>query len=280
MGHTSAEIAEADRRFADWMRGNLGLAAEHLAVTVTGDPVFGSRMRSIGAKARDDSGGDRWLRVVSEFPQWAHGQFWTGNADANDLPETISRPRVLGTFEWEDGRCQRAELSTLLPGHPCSNTDIPATDEPMPFSWWSTLRNTLATLAATSTSRVHTDQDRVTRRIREDFGEQAPTHVERWETVHGDLHWNNLLCPEFGLLSWEAWGRGPAGTDAATLLCCSLLAPTTYLAVLSQFRDVLDTSTGRVAQLYAAARLLLRAERDQHHEAARALRIHGRLLAE
>ncbi|SFT09481.1 hypothetical protein SAMN05660874_05663 [Saccharopolyspora flava] len=149
MGHTAAEIA--DRRFADWMRGNLDLAAEHMAVSVTGDPVFGWRMRSIGARARDDSGGDRWLRVVSEFPQWARGQFWTGNADANDLPETISRPHVLGTFEWGDGRCQRAELSTLLPGHPCSNTDIPSTDEPMPFSWWSTLKDTLATLAGTST---------------------------------------------------------------------------------------------------------------------------------
>ncbi|WP_093424323.1 hypothetical protein [Saccharopolyspora flava] len=59
-----------------------------------------------------------------------------------------------------------------------------------------------------------------------------------------------------------------------------MLAPATYVAVLSQFRSVLDTSTGRVAQLYAAARLLHRAERNRHHEAARALRIHGRLLAE
>lgn len=47
-------------------------------------------------------------------------------------------------------------------------------------------------------------------------------------------------------------GPWSGGHDAATLLlCCSLLAPATYVAVLSQFRDMLDTSTALVAQLYA-----------------------------
>jgi aminoglycoside phosphotransferase (APT) family kinase protein len=90
--------------------------------------------------------------------------------------------------------------------------------------------------------------------------------------VHGDLHWNNLLRPELGVLDWEGWGRGPAGTDAATLLHASVLAPATYRVVRSVFAEVLDSPTGRVAQLYAAARLLHRVEMDQRHTFAAALR--------
>lgn len=29
--------------------------------------------------------------------------------------------------------------------------------------------------------------------------------VQAWETVHGDLHWANLLQPDFGRLDWKLW---------------------------------------------------------------------------
>ncbi|MEB3371290.1 aminoglycoside phosphotransferase [Saccharopolyspora mangrovi] len=278
MSPSAAEVAEADRRFTEWMRANLTRAAAHFAVEIEGEPAFGWRLRSIGAPARNADGAPRWLRVVSEFPEWASGEFWTGNAEANMLPASIPRPRVLGTTEWADGRHQRAELATRLPGRPCSTDDAPVQPLRLDPAWWAALRYTLATLAATPTRRTHADQERVTRRIRGAFGDQLDTHVERWETVHSDLHWNNLMQPEFGLLDWEGWGRGPAGIDAATLLCCSLLNPDTYRDVRSAFADILDSPTGRVAQLYATARLLHRVEMDQRHDFADALWAHARAL--
>ncbi|SFS92754.1 aminoglycoside phosphotransferase [Saccharopolyspora flava] len=278
MSPTTAEVAEADRRFAAWMRANLARAAAHFGVEVQGEPVFGWRLRSIGAPARDADGAARWLRVVSEFPNWASGEFWTGNADANALPATIPRPHVEATTEWTDGRRQRAELATRMPGRPCATHDAPAGPLQLDPGWWSALQLALTTLAAAPTHRVHADQEKVTHRIRRAFGDQVDTRVDQWETVHGDLHWNNLMQPEFGLLDWEGWGRGPTGTDAATLLCCSLLAPATYGDVRSVFAGVLDSPSGRVAQFYAAARLLHRVEMDERHDFAHALRAHARAL--
>jgi len=103
---------------------------------------------------------------------------------------------------------------------------------------------------------VYTDQARISERTRDAFG--AELHVGQWETVHGDLHWENLLAPQLGLLDWELGGRGPAGTDAATLLLHSLLVPTVAKRVHATFGDLLDTDAGQTAQLAVAARLLSR----------------------
>ncbi|WP_231104735.1 hypothetical protein [Haloechinothrix halophila] len=102
------EMEVSDERFAEWMRANLATAARHFDVTVDGDPVFGWRLRSIGARV---SGAEawRWLRVVSDYPQWASGDGWTGNADANALTG-IAKPHLLDACEWDDnGRRQRAQ---------------------------------------------------------------------------------------------------------------------------------------------------------------------------
>jgi hypothetical protein len=62
---------DADATFCNWMRLNLVRAAEKFGLSVTGTPVSGWRLRSIGAVAHEA----RWLRVVSEQPQWATGEF-------------------------------------------------------------------------------------------------------------------------------------------------------------------------------------------------------------
>ncbi|WP_146134754.1 phosphotransferase [Actinopolyspora mortivallis] len=86
-------------------------------------------------------------------------------------------------------------------------------------------------------SHRHKTEPEITGRLNR-IGARRP--VLDWETVHGDLHWANLLRPELGLLDWSLWGRGPAGTDAATLYCYSLLAPRTAATVWHTFVDVLD----------------------------------------
>jgi hypothetical protein len=63
-------------------------------------------------------------------------------------------------------------------------------------------------------------------------------------------------------LDWEMWGRGPAGTDPATLYCYALLAPDTAKLVWKTFEDVLESAAGRRAVFRAAARLLHRAPNE------------------
>ncbi|MGW6444042.1 phosphotransferase [Lentzea sp. NPDC055074] len=214
-----------------------------------------------------------WLRVVSEERQWVEDEFWTGNLEANAFT-SLSKPRVVDVFEWEQGRHQRAELMTLMPGSPCSRTDVLHHVADLPDEWWTELRRTIESIATMPTNRVNTDQALVTGRMQQQFGNSVNPVVREWETVHGDLHWTNLMGPEFGLLDWETWGRGPAGTDAATLLSYSLLVPQTAERVRDTFADVLTTDAGSLAQFYVAARLQHRIDRSNYPELAVPLRKH------
>lgn len=65
---------------------------------------------------------------------------------------------------------------------------------------------------------------------------------------------------------------------AATLLSYSLLVPDVAERVHHTFSDVLDTDTGRLAQLYAAARLLHRIDKGDHPDLAAPLRKHAKAL--
>jgi hypothetical protein len=265
---------EADELFL--MRRNLQRAADRFRLEITAEPTFGRRLRSIGAPVRD-ARGQRWLRVVTAPHETAHGEWWTGNADANALPMHIAKPYVVDKIEWDDRKCRRrAEVMTLLPGEPCSRDEAPPADLRLSTAWWVALRRTSTTIADAPTQRVHADQNQVSNRIRETFGECADTHVGRWETAHGNLHWNNLFRHEFGLVDWACWGRAPAGTDAATLYCSSLLSPAARRAVRAHFHDVLDSAAGRVAQLHVAARMLV--EKGDHRDFVAALRAHARTL--
>lgn len=271
MNHPTDAVAEADRQFRIWMRQNLRDAAQHFGVSLTGEPVFGWLDRSIGAAA-----GERWLRVVSEPVESAHGEAWTGNEDAHAVTG-LAKPQVTAVHEWTeaDWRRQRAELATRLAGTPCSPFDTPSDDLSLSDEWWRELRRSLDTLHATRTARVHADQASVARRVGEQFGIEVT--ITSWHTVHGDLHWGNLLRSPFGLLDWELWGRGPAGIDEATLYLYSLATPNIARTVREHFADVLNSPDGRRAQLYVAARLLHRSTFGDHPHLVAPLR---KLVAE
>jgi hypothetical protein len=121
---SSDAVAEADRLFRLWMRQNLETAARHFQATIIGPPVFGWLDRTIGARCTQ-AGREGWLRVASEQLEWAGGLMWTGNVESS-VVTGIPKPIVLDVHEWEQDnwRRQRAELMTLLPGQPCSSTDV------------------------------------------------------------------------------------------------------------------------------------------------------------
>lgn len=47
------EMEVSDAVFVQWMRGNLDRAARHFAVSLTGEPALGWRLRTIGAPCRE-----------------------------------------------------------------------------------------------------------------------------------------------------------------------------------------------------------------------------------
>lgn len=249
----------ADQRHRDEMRAALRTAADAHSVEITGEPVFGWQDRTIGVSVAAGRAA-RWLRVVREHPAWAHGSVWTGNVDAAAITG-VMKPRVLAHVELDadDALARyRAELMTTAPGAACSPTPELRHPVGQPGPWLPQLRASLDALAATPTARVCVSQADVTRRLAIFWGDRIDATVTTWTTAHGDLHWANLMTPEPYILDWELWGTAPAGYDAATLYCHSLLQPDTAPQIRATFADLLDTPDGRRAQLYAAARMLLR----------------------
>ncbi|MGH3795849.1 MAG: hypothetical protein ACRDSP_13275 [Pseudonocardiaceae bacterium] len=175
--------ADADATFRNWMRLNLARAAGEFGLAVTGAPVFGWRLRSIGAVAHGPDGA-RWLRVVSEQPQWATGEFWTGNEDANALIG-LPKPVVLASTEWDEAgwRSQRAEVMTLLPGQACSPTDVLRTGVELPDRWYRELHRSLHRLASAPTTRITVTQRRINGLVRAAFGRHHNCQIKRWETM-------------------------------------------------------------------------------------------------
>lgn len=247
-----------DNGHQSWLGGALAKAAAHGGAVLAGEPVFGWRERTIGARV-DTPDGPRWLRVVSEQQRWAGGEFWTGNADATEIIG-VAKPRVLRHWEWVDGEYRlRAELMTIVSGRRCSATPELREVVPVPDSWWRELHRSLDALATASTERMHLSQADVAHRIRVFFGDRIvdPT-VTSWTAAHTDLHWANLMAPACALVDWEGWGVAPAGFDAATLYLHSLLVPAMADRVQAEFADVLAGRDGLLAQLYLTGRMLLR----------------------
>jgi hypothetical protein len=263
------------------MRSHLDHAATRWGLTITGEPVFGWCLRSISAPA-EGADGPCWLRVGTErdrdLNDAKNAAFWTGIPDSAVITG-VAKPRVLASTEWaepEQKRRVRVDVMTLLPGRPCSPADVLRCEPDLPDAWWRDLRRSFDAIRAHPTTRF-AERGRASRRVRDLLG--VDLSVQEFETVHGDLHWNNVLGPEFGLLDWEMWGRGPAGMDAASLYLHSLLVPGTASLVRDVFADVLDSPAGRAAQIHVAAAVLDRARREpEYADIADVLREHVRPL--
>ncbi|MEU9889109.1 aminoglycoside phosphotransferase [Sphaerisporangium sp. NPDC051011] len=244
-----------------FLRRVLSDGATRLGVSLIGQSVFGWHDRTIGSAALRAGGGRFWLRATAEHRDFADGDTWTGNHDANRITG-VPRPEVMARAEWDEPPVvMYAELMTYVPDAPCSSTPELTEWLTLPSTWWIELRQALDTLAVQPTSRGCHDPRSFVRRVEDYYGRRLGPHTPTLQTEHTDLHWANLTKPGLWLLDWEYWGAAPAGYGAALLYCHSLLVPGMAARVHEVFADLLDTPTGFVAQLSAAAHILDRAER-------------------
>jgi hypothetical protein len=273
--------AHADEHFRGWMRHNLAEAAARFGLVLTGEPVFGWRLRSISTAAKARAG-PCWLRVGSELSASVKdaevGDFWTGVPDSNAIIG-VPKPHILSSTEWDDlggKRRVRADVMTVMPGRPCSTTDVLRTPLDLADNWWSELRHSIEAIGRTPTTRYASRVGCASGRVRQVFGDKvaAVLRPTAWETTHGDLHWSNVMGPDLGLLDWELWGPGPVGSDAATLYLFSLLVPDVATQVHSVFADVLDSPAGQIAQVGVASRILMRATEGEYADLAKLVRQH------
>ncbi|MEU4224867.1 aminoglycoside phosphotransferase [Nonomuraea sp. NPDC026600] len=245
-----------------FLRRILAEGSNRLGVTLTGDAVFGWHDRTIGSAALAEEG-RFWLRATAEHHDWAHGEAWTGNPDATAI-RGVPKPTLITRTEWDEAPVSiYVELLTYVPDMPCSPSPELAASPVLPTSWWTDLRAAVDALATNLTPRGDHDPGTLAGRVEAFYGrplDLPKTPVLR--TEHTDLHWANLTQPRLWLLDWEYWGSAPAGYGAAVLYLHSLLIPATAARVHELFADVLDTPTGRLAQLSAAAHILDRATRS------------------
>jgi hypothetical protein len=258
---TSEAEPAADLAHRRRTRQALEAGARDLGCVLTGPIRSGWGDRTAGAPATR-SGEPCWVRVVGENPYWIRDDptFWNGNLDANAI-SGVPKPTVLAWTELRaEDRWFRIEVQTLITTDPISATPEVTIDPDLSSTWFAQLAAALDALADTPTERVVRGQAEVTLQLRQFFGDRIDPAVESWTTAHADLHWANLTAPDLTILDWEGWGRAPAGYDAATLYCHSLLVPDVAEAVRARFAEILDSPDGRRSQLLAASRMLRRTE--------------------
>ncbi|WP_405085865.1 aminoglycoside phosphotransferase [Microbispora sp. NBC_01389] len=263
-----------------FLRRVLAEGARRLGAAPVGDARFGWRDRTIGTAAMA-GGGLFWVRATAEHHDSAHGEAWTGNADAAEIAG-VPKPELVARVEWEEPPVVvYAELLGYVPDAACSPTPELTAELALPDAWWAGLHAALAAVAAHPTTRGTGDPASYLRDLERLYGRALDLPAPELRTEHTDLHWANLTQPRPYLLDWEYWGRAPAGYGPALLYCHALLVPATADRVQQVFADVLDTPSGRVAQLAAAAHILDRAHRTgDYPDLRRPVREHAhRLLA-
>jgi hypothetical protein len=257
------EIEQAVEQRRIWLQGQLDAAAARFGVELAGEVVNTFDMRSAGATARDGDQ-DVWLRVVVEDPDYQPACRWDGNVDANSI-RGVPKPEVLRWADWHHcdsylaGRRLRGEVMTLAPGATIAPGGVLFGDPHLPESWWTDLGAALDALGAHPVTMNHElGAVRYTiNGVRQHFGLTLTENTFaglQWVTAHADLHWGNLHEPKLCILDWESWRPAPAGYDAATLYCNSLLHQPTAQRVRAM--PVLGTRSGQLALLSAICRYL------------------------
>jgi hypothetical protein len=255
------------------MQNALEAASAALGTHLDGPEVWGWRGRTVSSRARHRTQGLCWLRLATAQRGEEGGKLWEGNSVASALwDRVVHKPALLACKDLTDGtHVHRAELHEYVSEPVLSPDPVMRTEPSLPDAWFDTLRTDLATVAPTPTDRVAVRQEWIDRAVPHYLGLPSAPKVTQWTTAHGDLHPANLTAATPQILDWEGFGIAPVGYDAAMLYAYSLLAPRFAGGVHRAF-PVLNTRTGRTAQLVVLAELLQSASRGDHPDLVPELR--------
>lgn len=224
--------------------------------------------------------GPAWLRIACAPTSQIDTTFWDGSLEAEkSIPRSIPRPRLRGSHDWTHNPWQyRAELYDRVAAHPVATSSTLATAPDLPSTWWTAVRTALDDITTVPTHRYTVRQHYLDRAMPKFLGTPIDTTASSWSTAHGDFHWANISAPTLHILDWEGWGLAPSSYDAAILHSYSLLIPRLATRIRTELAHLLDTSTGRFAELVTITELLHNATRGDNLELTQPLRDRAALL--
>jgi hypothetical protein len=228
-----------------------------------------------------------WLRVSPFLEHEMSRKAWRGTVEAAAI-SGVSKPALLHRIEWYADApspvAVSAEVLTLITDPVASQERFLRTTPDLPADWFRDLGASLAALRAYPTDRrfpVH-DAEEYGYLLSATYRRPVPAGcVPVFGTEHIDLNWENITVPHFQILDMEHWCVAVAGYGAAYLYLTALQVPAVAAQVRAALTDVLDTPSGRYAQLVAAALILRNLTRlpDPGGLAARLHRCTDTLLA-
>jgi hypothetical protein len=245
--------------FDGWLAGLLEQSATRLGA----DLAKSGRVYRRGAVGTPVTyqGERAWLRVSPFLENEMDRTAWLGTAEAAPI-EGVCKPSLLARIEW----CNTdpvpvpvsAEILTLVTDPAASEDRFLRHVPEFGPCWFNDLTASLAALARYPTGRrfrVH-DSREYTCLLNATYRQPLPAGlVPTFGTEHVDLTWGNITAPRFCILDMEHWCHAVNGYGAAYLYLTALSVP----AVATHVREalgVLDTPSGRYAQLVAAAIIL------------------------
>jgi hypothetical protein len=246
--------------FVQWQASLLEESARRLgAVLHPGARVH--RHGSVGSPVTF-RGQRAWLRVSPFLAHEMNPQAWKGTAEAAVI-RGVSKPALLHRIEWQaDGPEPvpvSAEVLTLATDPVASRERFLRMAPDLPPDWFSDLAASLAALRGYPTGRrfpVH-DAQEYGYLLRATYRRPVPPGcVPAFGTEHLDLAWANVTAPQFRILDMEHWGIAVTGYGAAYLYLTALEVPAVAAQVHKALTGVLDTPSGRYAQLVAAALII------------------------
>jgi hypothetical protein len=203
-----------------------------------------------------------WLRVSPFLAHEMNRTAWRGTAEAAAIPG-VSKPALLHRIEWlADGPelvPVSVEVLTLVTNQAASRERFLRTAPALPPAWFSDMAASLAALRGYPTGRrfpVH-DAQEYGYLLSATYRRPVPAScAAAFGTEHLDLSWANVTAPRFQILDMEHWGIAVTGYGAAYLYLTALESPAIAARVHQALADVLDTPSGRYAQLVAAALII------------------------
>jgi hypothetical protein len=221
------------------------------------------KRRSLGF--RSDRG--TWVRIECRGTERFDGQGW--GLEAARILDGVPVPAWYAGISWLDTERSvmwRADETAFVEQAPVGRAvHAPA----LPDSWWTQFNTAMDRLTGHVTSRRATPDcepinlERVEAAIRKVFPDAPDIRIDEWTTAHADLNWANMTGPDLWILDWEDFGLAPRGLDAANLWFGSLAVPEIAEMVYNSRCHDMDSSTGRVMQLFKCAELLAWADEGE-----------------